>query len=455
MARGKKPADRIGLRGGIWYYVRRVPVSVAKLDSRKIVKTSLQTDDKTAACLLAETVERDLEAYWVALAGHSSSDARVRYEAALARAQIEGFLYKPARELVDSGSDEIGRRMLALKDREEQTGAVEALLGGVEEPQVLLSEVVDLFQEYSKADLLGKRPDQIKNWRQARERAINNLILVVKEDKPITRLTRDDARAFRDWWVARIVKEKLGRNVVNKQLGQIARMLFVISEEMKLDLEPHFAGLMLKERQNRRPPFGRKWVEQQLLRPGALDGLNDEARCIFFLAMEAGVGLEESTGLLPVDIKLDHKVPHIEIVARDGSEQKTDYRPRVIPLVGVALLAMRAFPQGFPRYQGKTNSLSAVLNSFLRENDLLPSKRHSFYSIRHDFQDRMTEAEALDRLQADLMGHKFHRERYGLGASLEQKQRLLEKIAYKLPPGFSVINTGSAAKTRALRCARP
>ena len=439
MAKGKKAADRLMWRNGVWYYRRRVPTPLLAQDRRGIVRISLKTDDRTAACLMAESVERDLEAYWASLAGYTSADARERYEAAIARARLEGFVYKPIRELAAAGAGEIAQRMLALEGRVNQPGAVEALLGGAPAPQVMLSGAMPLYQEFSKAELLGKRPDQVKRWRQARELALDNFIKVLGEDKALADVSRDDARRFRDWWLERIANEGLGRNAANKQIGMLSRILSVLSEELRLDLTPRFTGMMLTERKQQRPTLSCEWVEDVMLRPGALGGLNDEARGILLLSMETGISLEEATSLLPDHIRMADKVPHITIISRDEAQQKTEYRPRDIPLVGVSLLAAQSFPAGFTRYQGRTNSLSAVINKFLRTNKLLPDGA-TFYSLRHAFQDRLTAAEAPERLQADLMGHKFHRERYGQGPSLAQKQKWLEKIAYKLAPDFKVMS---------------
>ncbi|MCX5495752.1 hypothetical protein OSH11_13645 [Kaistia dalseonensis] len=49
-------------------------------------------------------------------------------------------------------------------------------------------------------------------------------------------------------------------------------------------------------------------------------------------------------------------------------------------------------------------------------------------SIRHSFQDRLTAADMPDRLQADLMGHKFNRPRYGEGPTLEHKLEWLKRV---------------------------
>lgn len=59
-----------------------------------------------------------------------------------------------------------------------------------------------------------------------------------------------------------------------------------------------------------------------------------------------------------------------------------------------------------------------MVNKYLRENELLPTERYSLYSFRHSFQDRLTAAEAPDRIKADLMGHKHAREKYGKGPDL-------------------------------------
>lgn len=97
-------------------------------------------------------------------------------------------------------------------------------------------------------------------------------------------------------------------------------------------------------------------------------------------------------------------------------------------MTGVSLEAFRAFPEGFPRYRDNP-SLSATVNSFLRENGLMESERHSFYSLRHSFEDRMLAAGIDDRIRRDLFGHRLDRERYGQGASLSQALALLKPLA--------------------------
>ncbi len=112
---------------------------------------------------------------------------------------------------------------------------------------------------------------------------------------------------------------------------------------------------------------------------------------------------------------------------------KTDQSERDMPLVGVALAAMQAQPDGFPRYRDKAASVSATINKFLDENGLLPTEGTTLYSLRHTFEDRLTAVEAPDKVAAAMMGHKYHRPRYGVGPSLAQKREWLERIAFRAP----------------------
>ena len=123
---------------------------------------------------------------------------------------------------------------------------------------------------------------------------------------------------------------------------------------------------------------------------------------------------------------------HVKILP-EGRRLKTDDSEREIPLVGVALAAMRLHPKGFPRYRDKSSGLSATLNKYLTENGLRPTTDHSVYSLRHSFKDRLIGAEAPDSLIDSLMGHKTYKPKYGKGPSLELKLKFMERIAFRSP----------------------
>src|SRR5882762_6356371 len=141
------------------------------------------------------------------------------------------------------------------------------------------------------------------------------------------------------------------------------------------DLDRHnpFNRLSFAEKfKKSRPPFPLDWVKTKILRPGALAAMNDEARAIVLTLIETGARPSEICNLTEPFIKLDAHVPHILIEPRldpdDPREIKTATSLRAVPLIGMALAAMKKFPKGFPRYKGKEASMSNALNKFFREN---------------------------------------------------------------------------------------
>lgn len=70
------------------------------------------------------------------------------------------------------------------------------------------------------------------------------------------------------------------------------------------------------------------------------------------------------------------------------------------------------------------------MNKYLRDNGMLESPKHSMYSLRHAFEDRMLAAGVDDRIRRDIFGHSLDRERYGKGASLQQLHEIIQRIAF-------------------------
>jgi len=62
-------------------------------------------------------------------------------------------------------------------------------------------------------------------------------------------------------------------------------------------------------------------------------------------------------------------------------------------------MAMRAQPDGFPRYRDKADVLSALVNKALYARGLRPELEQSLYSLRHTFEDRLTAVDAPDKTQ--------------------------------------------------------
>lgn len=431
-------ADYLTARAGVWHYARRVPAAFTEIDPRGVVRQSTKIrviDDprKIRATKAANRINAELEAFWRACLAGESGEARARYDEARIRARRLGFAYIAAAEIANRPIAEILDRVEALTERDkvEDRNEVAALLGGVAATALDLNGLFVEFEALSKASIKDHSADQLRKWRNPKKRAIANLITVVG-NKPLAQITRADALDFQRWWQDRVVAEDVAIETANKDIGHLNKMFGRVERSHRLGLGSIFAQLRIEGgTTGQRVAFDPDFVRGRLLAEGALDGLNIEARRILYLIAETGLRLSEACNLTSERIRLNDPVPHV-MVRADGRRMKTDQSAREIPLVGVALAAMRAQPEGFPRYRHKADSLSAIVNKFLDGKGLLKMKGQTLYSLRHTFEDRLTAVEAPDKIAAALMGHKYHRPRYGLGPSLVQKREWLDRIAFRL-----------------------
>lgn len=434
--------ERLGRRNGYWIYVRRRPAEVAAVEPRINIRVSTGiriADDKAGvkAARKAREIELDLEASWAARAGQGARAAALALDDARARARVLGVPYKPIEEVVREDLADILRRVAALEtgDRRHDPATVAAAVGGVPLPAILLSGLPAEVEIARKAMLAKYSPNQLRKWRNGKIRAIARLIDVVG-DKPVDRLTRDDALRFVDWWSERVVDGEVVVGTANRNLTHITGMISAVARRHRLALDRVFHGLRLEGEASRpRPPFSPWWIVNRLLAPGALDAMNAEERAILLVMVNTGARPSEIANLRAAHIHLAADIPHIQ-VRPDDRVLKTEFSWRDLPLVGVSLEAMRPFPDGFPRYRDNGDTLSATANKFLEEHGLRETPRHTLYSLRHAFKDRLRETSATDEMKDELMGHDTKKPKYGDGHGLHLKLRIIEQIA--LAPGMTV-----------------
>lgn len=340
------------------------------------------------------------------------------------------------KELAEAPINEILDRLrfLQTKNKLEDSHEVAAVLGGESRPQFMVSDLVDEFARLKQLRLDKMSPDQVRKWRNQKEHAQENFKSEVG-DKPLAALTRADVMQFRNWWQDRTRAIGLDVGTANKDIGNVSKMYETINQAHELGLKPIFAKVRFeRQAEKQRAAFTREHVEKAILKPGGLDALNEEARDIVHLIAETGLRLSAACNLTAATIILKHKVPHV-IVAAEDRTLTTEDSAREIPLVGIALDAMKRHPNGFRRYRDRPASLSALIAKAFKARKVLPTTNHSLYSLRHTFEDRLTAAEAPEKVIATLMGHKWHRPKYGSGPSLEQKQKWLRRIACRVSAG--------------------
>ena len=412
-------------RGSKFYLVKRVPAKFSNIEPRKQVWIALRTDSPAEAKRRAHDAARDLENQWLSKLTGERNDIK-RYDALSALAASRGFPYLPADQVAQQNLQEILSRTTAAS---ESHAVADAVLGSAKKPTILLSSLLDIYMELVAVEVKDKGRDQRRIWENTLKRAMNRLVSVIG-DKGIDELSREDALAYRNHWVGRIESEGLTPTSANRELTTVAGIFSKLYKLKGLCDPTLFKGLAFTAKRKHRPPYEADYVRKRIIPILDTGLLNEDATDVLCILINTGMRPSEVTGLAATDIYLNSEVPYVSIRPRKGRELKTQTSIRDIPLVGIALEAAQRHQDGFSRYFDKTGSLSQTINKFLKVNNLRPCPDHSVYSFRHGFQDRLTAVEAPDRIQADLMGHRYVRERYGVGPSLAQKAQWLSKIGF-------------------------
>lgn len=416
-------------RQNILYLRKRVPRRYQPVEDREFIWISLATDSEATALSKAPAVWADMIDAWEAKLEGRSDDAEKRLAAAKNLAKKRGYRYLPASEVAKLPLDELLTRIESIVTAKGKIDIqeAEAVLGVADIPVITVSRALELYWGIAKAKTIGKSKDQIRRWENPRKKAVTNFIEVVG-NLPIGEITTNDMFTFRGWWVDKMIKEKLSAGSANKDVIHLNAILRDVAQAHDITLNYSTDRLMLDEgKPVTRPAFSTDWITSKILRPGALNGLNGEARAIVLGMVNTGYRPSEGASLRAAQIRLDADIPYISI---EGGERalKTHNSQRIIPLCGVSLEAFKAYPNGFPRYFDNP-SLSDTVNKFMRENGLLETADHTLYSLRHSFEDRALAAGVDERIRRDLMGHALNRERYGNGASLELLHQLVSGFA--------------------------
>lgn len=431
-------------RYGFWYLVRKVPIAFSQLDRRGVVRVSTGiriTDDPrgVAAKQAVAKLDVELQRYWRDLASGIDPHAAKRSVAAVDLAGRFGFSYVELSALTVSPIEELSKRLSALESlagKKELPNAGTALFGLLPSPvsSSRLSGLVDDYENIQAVLLKRKSAEQRRRWRNQRDQMLERFVNLIGGDKLVEALTVDDVRVYRDALKGEVLQDEMDVNTANKNIGTVAAMFRAVVEEEKLKVSDPFVGMRLKGgEKKKRTPYVIEFIQNVLLKDGVMDGLNPEARAIFYVVAETGMRPSEVLGLMPEEIIIDDVIPRVILQDNDIRELKTKHSERTVPLAGIALAVMRRFPNGFPNYQGKPALLSTVVNKYLRENELVPMRKQSFYSLRHAFKDRLRKCKANDELIDVLMGHSPKGEQYGFGPGLKEAHSVMKAIAFKAP----------------------
>ena len=159
-------------RGNTYSLRLRVPKRFRAIESRKEVWIALGTDSPSEARVLEARARARQFAEWEALAGPTGAEtgaSRLRRLKDLAA--VRGFVYRPVEEVAEGNLGELmGRVDTVRQDPNASPDLIAAVLGGVDGPQIKLSELVAHVEglEDTLTANRFKSPDQLRKWRNPR-----------------------------------------------------------------------------------------------------------------------------------------------------------------------------------------------------------------------------------------------------------------------------------------------
>lgn len=420
---------------GIWHYQRRRPVRYRDVEPRALIRFSLHTSNFADAKLLAAQVSRELDKDWREAKGRgvslSAQDAACRYRAAATVQKIHGFEPKSAFQLTD---EDLLDRLRLLIEGKQTVPEQKAILGMTPEPEFSLGDAFDRFWDYIKDEWIRVSHDQQRVKRNIYLKAIRNFEEAIGAI-PFQKVERSHAVQFRAWWVERVEAKGLKPYTANREINSLRRMFGVNYDIDGLSVTNPFSRVRLKETAEvSRIPLETGQIIT-LSRRGALPDLHADFELLVRLLINTGMRPVEAIGLELDDILLEDEVPHVHVRKNAVRGLKTDHSERLLPLLGVSLSAAEELVAlgGWGKRLGKNMYATSIINRNLRDSGIVTDKRQSLYSLRHWFQDQLTKRDVVDRAQAQLMGHKFQRPKYGYGKDLAELRDIITAFAIPAP----------------------
>jgi integrase len=387
-----KPVPYTFVRGGYYYFTRRVPADLRQHYNYPRIVQGLRTSSPQEAKLQAKIEAAKLDAYWTQMR--------------LAKSDVLGL------SLIRDGMD-----IPAVKSQNMTPNRA------LEGPTLLDALGVYLEQ---------KGDGKAKSFRQSAERACGYVIENCG-NKPLAAYTRQNALIFRDWLVAR----GLTGSSVTRNFSYVKAVINFALSEFALDIRNPFVGVYHDRSKGvvSRKPIP---LDDLLSVQRKCMQIDDDIRWLVALVSDTGMRLAEAAGLSVSDFNLQGDIPFVEVRKHPWRSLKTSASARVIPLSGMALWAARRILQqtgastyAFPRYnrgsRTSANSASAAINKWLKNHVPAGCTMHSF---RHSMRDRLRAVQCPSDVADQIGGWATDGagQGYGSGYPIEVLHRWLSKI---------------------------
>lgn len=309
-----------------------------------------------------------------------------------------------------------------------------------------LKQCTELYLEINQER--RQRSDHKKNqFDQAHWRAVERLASFLELNlssglnTPISQFTKALMRQYREHLRAAHPKWSIG--TLNKEIQRLQAIFNCGSDHFELDLKNPFTGLQLKASKREKDNSRRSFTPQELGEYlGHTATRNEQVKLVALLMAHTGCRTMEAAGLTIGEVKLNAKIPHIQLRHNHIRTLKNDASERDLPLVGKALEELRSYmskhenaeqPEAplFSRY-GKDRGMDAVsqiLNRVIREKMQIKDGTLVAYSTRHTMKDKLRAVQTPEHIQHAIMGHASQNAiagGYGSGERLEELQTRLQ-----------------------------
>lgn len=436
------------LRGGTFYYYRKVPVAF-QADEGTFIRQSTGTSDPLKAAPIIKAFNQTAEARWngktAAQANETQQAKGIRLLAQYGLepngdhddAAFELFIDK----VVQPHREAYAREGVSLEERlhrydthttqglnPTEAAAVELLN---KPPALLLSDAVEIFLTRHQKTGVDFVDDTRRNWKY---------LIDTLGDKPLMEVSRDDAHRY----VQQRLASGLKTLTVRRQLNTITAVFNKVITEKELHKTNPFNKLPITA-EGDDSEKGIPFTLADLARvQEACRLLDDDRRWLVALHSDLGCRIAEVAGLALNDLVLDAEIPHVIIQIHPWRGLKVGKEnERKVPLVGAALWAARRIKESatkgqtmaFPRYCSedgcKADSASVTVNNWLRSDKLGLSQRvHGSHDFRHAMADRLRDVLCPADIRKRIGGWKVEGEAegYGKGYTLARMKEQLDKV---------------------------
>lgn len=423
-------AQYLTLRGKTYQFRIRVPRHLVKYYGKPDIRKSLGTSDPATAMRLAEI---EAQKYQAEFSLRTSGKPVTPQSVAIAanelaqKYDLETFIdhvISPARERFADGDEWIYDHA---------------------PPSDYLSPVqLEAFQELTRPETF-RLSDALKMYLKTHQRGADpafatktardwNALIATTGDILFDDLSRSHARDIVD----HLLQKGQKTGTIRRTLSTLGAITGTVITEKELTRTNPFKTLRIQGEGTdaAKPNVASPQQLQEIVRTLRSD-TSSAVSLMILVQMELGCRIGEVSGLAVEDVFLDAEVPHVYFRNQPWRSLKTRDSERRVPVVGVALEAIRhalALPRtgsglfdAYAKPRGN-DTASAAVNKRLFKWEL------TSHSFRHTLKDRLREVGCPKDIRDAIQGHSSGdvAETYGQGHTLRTMVQWLGKVSTKV-----------------------